>query len=258
MSNILVTDDGATRILTFNRANKRNALSLELREELAAGLHEAYADSAVRSVVISGGDTVFSTGNDLNETVKLTSAADYHRYNGLWRDITRLIEEGDKPVVAAIEGFCVTGGLELALACDLRIAGRGSSFGMTSVRVGSVAGTGGTQRLPRLVGKANALDLILTARFIDADEAFRMGLVNKVVETGSALQAACEIGAAMAKMAPLALKWSKEAVHRGLQNDLETGLELEAGFTILAASTQDRKEGMTAFLEKRPAVFRGA
>ncbi|MGE3144131.1 MAG: enoyl-CoA hydratase/isomerase family protein [Pseudorhodoplanes sp.] len=258
MSNILIDNDGATRILTFNRANKRNALSLDLRNELAQGLRDAYAEAGVRSVVISGGNALFSTGNDMNETVKLTSAADYHAYNALWREITHLIEQGDKPVIAAIEGYCMTGGLELALACDMRIAGKGATFGMTSAKVGSVAGTGGTQRLPRLIGKANALDMILTARFVEAEEAFRMGLVNRVVETGSALKSACEIGKTLSAMAPLALKWSKEAIHRGLDTDLDTGLELEAGFTILAASTQDRKEGMTAFLEKRAAVFRGA
>jgi len=185
------------------------------------------------------------------------SATDGTRYFKAWHRLTCALEALGKPVLAAIEGFCITGGCELALACDLRIAGAGASFAITSSRIGTVAGAGGTQRLPRLVGPANALALLFSAEPIDAAEAYRIGLVNRMVPAGEALAAAKALVGVYAERAPLGLAFAKRAVYRGLQMDLESGLEFETFLVTTIYGTADKQEGISAFLEKRKPSFTG-
>jgi enoyl-CoA hydratase/carnithine racemase len=161
-------------------------------------------------------------------------------------------------LIAAIEGFCITGGCELALACDLRVAGAGASFAITSSRIGTVAGAGGTQRLPRVIGPARALEMLFSADPVPAEEAYRIGLVNRLVPTGGALAAAKEWATTYAQRAPLSLAFVKRAVYRGLQMDLDSGLELETFLVTTIYGTADKQEGISAFLEKRAPSFQGA
>jgi len=162
-----------------------------------------------------------------------------------------------KPVIAAIEGFCMTGGLELALACDLRVGGRDSTYAITSSRIGTVAGAGGTQRLPRIVGEAYALEILFAADPISAEEAYRMGLINRLTDKGRALDEAKAMIDLYATRAPLSLALVKRAVRRGMQMDLASGLELETFLVSTIYGTEDKQEGISAFLEKRKANFKG-
>ncbi|TRZ51586.1 hypothetical protein D4S03_04920 [bacterium] len=162
-----------------------------------------------------------------------------------------------KPVIAAIEGFCFTGGCELALACDIRVAGEGATFAITSSRIGTVAGAGGTQRLPRIIGLANALDLLFSAEAIDAGQAYRIGLINRIVQHGQALDTALSMASIYAERAPLSLSFAKRAVYRGIQMDLASGIELERFIVTTIYCTGDKQEGISAFLEKRKPQFCG-
>jgi enoyl-CoA hydratase/carnithine racemase len=175
----------------------------------------------------------------------------------LWRRFHRTLEELSKPVIAAIEGFCLTGGFELTLACDLRIAGEGSSFGITSSKIGTVPGSGGTQRLPRIVGVSNALEMLFSGDPIDAAHAQRIGLINRLVPKGQALQAAKDLVGHYATRAPLSHKLMKRAVYAGMQMDQGSAIEYEAFIVTSIYQTRDRLEGINAFLEKRPARFEG-
>jgi enoyl-CoA hydratase/carnithine racemase len=174
-----------------------------------------------------------------------------------WHRLNSTLEKLVKPAIAAIEGFCMTGGCEMALACDLRVAGQGASFAITSSRIGTAAGAGGTQRLPRIVGMANALELMFSAEPIDAAEAHRIGLVNRLVLAGSAVNEAQAMVAVYEKHAPLSLALIKRAVHQGIQMDLASGLELETLLVTTIYGTEDKNEGISAFLEKREASFKG-
>ena len=248
---------GPARVIRFNRPDKRNALTFAMMDEVAGAIREADSEPSVRAVVITGGDTMFSSGGDLREALDLREPAQVRNAIQGWQRMHGAIEGSAKPVIAAVEGACLTGGCELALACDVRIAGEGSSFGITSSRIGTVPGAGGTQRLPRTVGLAQALYLMLAAQTIDAHEAWRIGLVHEVVGKGGALDKALELAETFAQRAPLSLALIKRAVRQGMQTDLATGLELESGLVTLAYSTADRREGVAAFLEKRKPVFKG-
>lgn len=254
---ILAERDGAASIITFNRADKRNAISMQMMDEITAALMAAEADSAARAVIITGGRSFFAAGADLNEALQISSAAQGIDYFKRWHRLTAAIEELAKPVIAAIEGFCITGGLELALACDVRIAAEGSSFAITSSKIGTVAGAGGTQRLPRIVGIAHALEILFAADPIDAREAYRIGLVNRLTPQGGALEAAKALVNTYAQRAPLSLALAKRAVRRGIQMDLASALEFETFLVTTIYGTQDRQEGISAFLEKRMPRFEG-
>lgn len=256
-STINVDVNGPAGVIRLERPEKLNALSVKMAAEVASALSVLEKNSSVRAVVLVGSDKSFSTGADLTEAVKIETPVEIFDYNRIWRDLTYRIEHLFKPVIAAISGYCLTGGLELALACDIRIAAQGSTFGITSTKIGSVAGAGGTQRLPRVVGRANAMELLLMSEFIDATEAHRIGLVNRVVPEGSALTSALEMVEVLASRGPLSLGWMKIAVRTGMNLDLESALDLEAALSAEAFGTNDKKEGMTAFLEKRPPVFSG-
>lgn len=249
--------EGAAFVITLDRPQKRNALSIAMVNEIIEAAQQAESNSEVRAVILTGGTSFFSAGADLNEAVAVEGPAESVAYFRNFHRLCRTLEELGKPVIAAIEGFCLTGGLELALACDIRVAAKGSTFGITSSRIGTVAGAGGTQRLPRLVGPANALDMLFSAEAIDAETAFRIGLINRLVETGAALTEAKRMVAVYETRAPLSLAFVKRAVHRGLQMDLASGLEFETFLTTATYGSEDRKEGIGAFLDKRPPRFEG-
>lgn len=254
---ILVARDGPCFVITLNRPQRRNAVSLLMMDEILAAAKSVESDATIGGIVLTGAAEFFSAGADLNEAQQVRSGEQGSRYFGAWHRLTRGLECLGKPVIAAIEGFCITGGCELALACDLRVAGAGASFAITSSRIGTVAGAGGTQRLPRLVGPARALEMLFSADPIQAEDAYRIGLVNRLVPAGEALAAAKEWTATYARRAPLSLGFVKRAVYRGLQMDLDSALEFETFLVTTIYGTADKQEGISAFLEKRTPSFRG-
>jgi len=249
--------EGAAFVITLERPERRNALSRQAVAEIIDAARRGEADAGARAVIVTGGLQYFSAGADLTEAIAVQpdAAADYFR--GFHR-LAETLETLQKPVLAAIEGFCFTGGLELALACDIRIGAEGSSYAITSARIGTVAGAGGTQRLPRVIGAARALEMLFAAEPIDAAEAWRIGLINRLVGKGDALAQAKRMADVYATRGPLSHAYVKRAVHRGLQMDLAAGLELEVELATKAYATQDKQEGISAFLEKRVAKFKGA
>ncbi|MDE0815652.1 MAG: enoyl-CoA hydratase-related protein [Alphaproteobacteria bacterium] len=258
MDDILLTEiRGPAAILTMNRPDKYNALSDDLLQAIGDKVRELDGDMAIRGIVLTGTDKYFSTGADLGSALKAQDLPSTHAMLSHFEHCNRAIERSRKPVIAAINGFCLTGGLEVALACDIRIAGSGSKFGVTSSKIGSVAGAGGTQRLPRAVGKEWAKDLLFSADFIDAETARDIGLISRVVEPGQVLATALARVDAYALRAPLSVWYAKIAVNSGMEMDLEPALEFERHLTAGLFTTEDRSEGMSAFLEKRDADFKG-
>lgn len=255
--NILVERDAAAFVIRINRAAKRNSLSKATIDEIDAAVRAADNDPAVRGIVITGDAKVFSSGADLTEALEVKSVADADAFFGRANRLCDRLEGLAKPVIAAIEGFCFTGGLELALACDIRIGARGSSYAITSARIGTVAGFGGTQRLPRIVGVGNACEMLFLADPIDADHAYRIGLINRLVEKGDSLAVAKELIAVFEKRGPLSLAFAKRAVHAGMQMDLRSGVAYEYSLVTAIYATDDKREGVSAFLEKRKAKFVG-
>jgi enoyl-CoA hydratase/carnithine racemase len=254
---VLVERREAAALLTLNRPEKHNALSLALLGRLQAILRELGEDAGVRVVILRGNERCFSTGMDLDDLAGVKGVGDTQRVLGLVRDANAAIERCPKPVIAAIAGWCLTGGLEMALACDVRVAAETARFGITSARIGTVAGAGGTQRLPRLIGPGRAKEMLFSAEPIDAAEALRIGLVNRVVPAGQELEAALEMARLWARRAPLSLWFAKSAVNVGLTMPLEAALHFEIGLTTQLFTTEDRAEGLRAFQERREAEFRG-
>jgi len=254
---IVVTRVGRAMVITLDRPERRNALSTRLVDNVVKALRAAEEDASIRGVVLAGSATAFSAGADLNEALKADTVKKSMMYVRNLRRITAGIEELSKPVVAAIRGYCLTGGLEVALACDYRVGAHSSQFAVTSARIGSVAGLGGTQRLPRLIGKSAAKDLLFTGRRVMAQEALSIGLVDVLVEDDLAVDRALSWIEQCAEQAPLAVWMVKIAVNSGIDLDLCTGLTLESLLTTLAFTTEDRAEGMRAVLEKRAPRFGG-
>lgn len=255
--NVKTEHDGAAFVITINRPDKRNALSLNTISEIQAAMRAADGDASVRGVILSGGEKFFSSGADLNEALQVKSVVDGDGFFGHANRLCALLESLTKPVVAAIEGFCVTGGLEIAMACDIRVGARGSSYAITSSRIGTVAGFGGTQRLPRLVGPSNALSLLFSAEPIDAENAYRTGLITTLVDKGQALTEAKRLITIYEKRGPISLAFAKRAVHHGMQMDLNAAIDYEFSLVTGIYSTDDKREGVSAFLEKREAKFTG-
>jgi enoyl-CoA hydratase/carnithine racemase len=247
----------AAFVIQLNRPDRRNAVSEQMMDDIMKACADAAGRTEVSAIVLTGGQEYFSAGADLNEAFKIKSAQEGRRYFSHWHRLNDMLEQSPKPVLAAIEGFCMTGGLELALAADLRIASESATFAITSSRIGTVAGAGGTQRLPRVVGLANALDILFAAEPIDSAEALRIGLINRRTATGGALEAALKIADHYATRAPLALAFVKRAVHRGMQMDLASAIEFETMLVTTVYGTADKAEGISAFLEKRSAQFKG-
>jgi enoyl-CoA hydratase/carnithine racemase len=254
---ILVERRDPVALVTLNRPEKHNALSLELLDRLGAVLGDLGADAAVRVVVIRGNERCFSTGMDLDDLQGVAGVGDTQRVLRRARAANAEIERCPKPVIAAIAGWCLTGGFELALACDVRVASETARFGVTSARIGTVAGMGGTQRLPRLVGPGRAKELLFSAEQIDAAEALRLGIVNRVVPAGREVDAAIGMAEVFAKRAPLSLWYAKMAVNVGMAMPLEAALDYEIGLTTQLFTTGDRAEGLRAFHERREAKFEG-
>jgi enoyl-CoA hydratase/carnithine racemase len=254
---VLIERHGTSAVLRMNRAEKQNALSRELFEAIDAALAGADEDPAVRGVVLTGNEKVFSTGGDLKEALAIRSVEDTRKWLDLFRRVNERIETIGKPVIAAIHGYCVTGGLEMALACDIRIAAVNAQFGITSARIGTVAGAGGTQRLARLVGPEWTKELLFSGDFIDADTALRIGLVSEVASVERVIARALERLEAYARRAPLSVAYAKAAVNRGLQMPLEAALAYERQLTTTLFTTADRLEGQSAFLDKRAPNFKG-
>ena len=221
MSQLLLTERrGPAAILTFNRPDKHNALSSELLKELELALEALDGDEQVRGIVLTGNDKAFSTGADLGGAVQTVGPLATARLLAFFSRTNDMIEALSKPVVAAINGYCLTGGLEVALACDIRVAGSGAKFGITSSKIGSVAGAGGTQRLPRVVGMEWAKEILFSADFYDADTALRIGLVSEVVAPERVVDRAVERIERYAERAPLSVWYAKKAVNVGMQMEL--------------------------------------
>ena len=254
---ILVERDAAACVIRINRPEKRNSLSKMTIDEIGAAVRAADGDATVRGIILTGDEKFFSSGADLNEALQVKSVTDGADFFGRANRLCELLETLSKPVIAAIEGYCFTGGLEVALACDIRIGGRGSSYAITSSRIGTVAGFGGTQRLPRLVGPGHACEMLFLADPIDAEHAFRIGLINRLVEKGAALKEAKGMIAVFEKRGPISLAFAKRAVHTGLQMDLRSGVDFEFSLVTAIYGTDDKREGVSAFLEKREAKFTG-
>lgn len=255
--NIRVEPEGPAFVITINRPDKRNALSLNTMVEIDHAMSLANADATVRAIILTGGDKFFSSGADLNEALEVKSVMDGDAFFGRANRLCALLESLDKPVIAAIEGFCITGGLELAMACDIRVGAQGASFAITSSRIGTVAGFGGTQRLPRLVGPGNAMDMLFSAEPIDADNAYRTGLLTRLVGKGEALTEAKRLAAIYEKRGPISLAFAKRAVQQGMQMDLASAVAYEYSLVTGIYGTEDKREGVSAFLEKREAKFTG-
>jgi len=248
--------DGVATI-TLNRPEVHNAMNDLMRRELKRCFESVADDDDVRVVVVTGaGAKAFSAGADIREFVEPQAPT---RFRDARRrvDFRAAMDRCPQPIIAAIGGFAFGGGLELALACDMRIAAANATLGLTEVNLAIIPGGGGTQRLPRIVGRGKALEMILTGARIPADEALRIGLVERVVPEGQALAAATEVARTLAARAPVALRYAKEAVVKGLELPLADGLRLETDLSTLLRTTEDRVEGAKAFLEKRPPRWTG-
>jgi len=257
MSEVRLEKQNGLAIITINRPEVYNALNMPSLERLSSLADELNHDRETRVVIITGaGEKAFCSGADLKERRTLTEDQ-VRRYIFLIRETFTKIERIPMPVIAAINGLALGGGTELALACDLRIAAETAQMGLTETSLGIIPGAGGTQRLPRLIGKAKAKELIFTAKKITAREAENLGLVNRVVEKGNALQEAIALAEEIAQNAPLALAQAKLAIDRGTETDLMTGLVLETKAYETLIPTKDRLEGLQAFKEKRKPRYIG-
>ncbi len=253
---ILVERRERVAIITINRPEKRNALNIQTRAEGAAILDELRDDESIRVVIFTGaGDKAFIAGADIGEFAGRTALQ--QRAIMLERGLFNAIDTFPKPVIAMVNGYCLGGGCELALACDIRIASETASFGQPEINLGIIPGGGGTQRLPRLVGEGKAMEMILTGEIINAQEAFRCGLVNQVVPTDHLAARTMEIANRIAEKSPIALRLAKEAVKLASRSNLDEGLRREVDLFALCFSSEDKDEGVKAFLEKRKADFKG-
>jgi enoyl-CoA hydratase len=253
---LLVEQRERVAIITINRPDKRNALNIKTREEGAAALDELRADDGVRVVVITGaGDKAFIAGADIGEFAGRTAITQRDVMTG--RSLFTAIDTFPKPVIAMINGYCLGGGCELAMACDLRIASERASFGQPEINLGIIPGGGGTQRLTHLVGEGKAMELILTGEIIDAQVAHSIGLVNMVVPHEELAAKTLELANRIAEKSPVALRLAKEAVKTAARSTLDEGLRREIDLFALCFSSADKDEGVTAFLEKRKPEFKG-
>jgi enoyl-CoA hydratase len=224
---------------------------------LRAAFEDARDDAAVRGAILTGaGDKAFIAGADISELAHVT-AVEAEKSSSYGQAVLNLIENLGKPVIAAVNGFALGGGCETAMACTIRVASENAKFGQPEVKLGLIPGGGGTQRLPRLIGKGRALQIILSGEMISAQEAFRIGLVNEVVPAAELITRAEAILKRIFSNAPVAVKYSLEAVNKGMETSQAEGLSLEASLFGLCAGTEDKKEGTQAFLQKRPPQFQG-
>jgi enoyl-CoA hydratase len=254
VSLVQVERDGAIAVVLLNRPDALNALSDELMDELVSALEELDRDGAVRAIVLGGSERAFAAGADIGELAQVSAIELYYQrrierwdaIRGLWT-----------PLVAAVSGFCLGGGCELAMACDLIVASESAEFGQPETGLGIIPGAGGTQLLTRAVGKALAMDVILSGRRLSAGEALAAGLVSRVVAKEAWLDEAKRVARAIAEKGPVATRLAKESVDRAFESTLATGLEAERRALYLAFASEEAKEGLTAFTEKRKPEFGG-
>jgi enoyl-CoA hydratase/carnithine racemase len=257
LQNVLYEKKGPIAYVTINRPKVLNALNKQTIIELNEAFEDARGDSSVRAAILTGaGDKAFAAGADISELASKT-AVEAEEDTRFGQGVTNLIENLGKPVAAAVNGFALGGGCELAMACTFRIAAESAKFGQPEVKLGVMPGYGGSQRLPRLVGKGRATQIILSGEIIAAQEAHRIGLVNEVVPNANLIARAEEILNQIIANAPLAVRYSLEAVNKGLETSLAEGLFLEASLFALCVGTEDKTEGTSAFLAKRAPQFRG-
>ncbi len=255
MSNILTEIKDHVAVLKINRPQALNALNDEVLRDLGAAFNEAENNDDIYVIIITGEGKAFVAGADIAQ-MKDFNAVQGKNFGVCGNNVFLAIENSPKPVIAAINGFALGGGNELALACDMRIASSKAKFGQPEVGLGITPGFGGTQRLPRAVGAAKAMELILTGKTIKADEALAIGLVNKVVEPEALMDEALALANAICANAQIAVRQSKACINRGLQTDIVTGISFEAEAFGLCFATEDQKEGMSAFVEKREKNFK--
>jgi len=254
---LLIESAGGVCTITLNRPGSMNSLNLRIVEALAEAVAALRFDRSVRVAVITGaGEKAFCSGADLKERATLPPDQ-VRRFIATIRDTFTAIEALPQPVIAAVNGVALGGGTELALACDLRIASDRATLGLTEVKLAIIPGAGGTQRLPRLIGKGRAMELILTGRSIGAAEALAIGLVNRVAPAGGLMEAVRKLAGEMLSAGPVALQQAKLAINQGYETDLATGLKLETAAYEAVIPTRDRAEGLAAFAEKRKPVYKG-
>ena len=257
LANVLYETKGAIAYVTVNRPKVLNALNTPTWSDLRRAFEHARDDAAVRGVILTGaGDKAFIAGADISELAQVT-AFEAEQSSRFGQEVLDLIENLGKPVIAAVNGFALGGGCETAMACTMRLAVETAKFGQPEVALGLIPGGGGTQRLPRLVGKGRALQLILSGDMISAQEAYRIGLVNEIVPAADLIARAEAILTKIASNAPIAVKFALEAANKGMDTSQGEGLLLEASYFGLCAATEDKKEGTSAFLEKRAPQFHG-
>jgi enoyl-CoA hydratase len=252
--NIILRTEGRVGVVQLNRPQALNALNGALMEELIAALQSCDGDEAIGCMVITGSEKAFAAGADIKQMAQATVVEMLDSpFIGYWDSLARIA----KPVVAAVSGWCLGGGCELAMACDLIVAAESAVFGQPEINLGIIPGAGGTQRLTRAVGKSLAMDMVLTGRRISAQEALAAGLVARVLPSEGFLEAALAVAAEIGGKSPLALRMAKEAVNHAYELPLAEGVHLERRLFNMLFATEDQKEGMAAFVEKRAAVWKG-
>lgn len=253
---ITIDKRGGVAVLTINRPDKLNALNMKVHEEGVAALGELKADASVRVVVLTGsGEKAFIAGADISEFVEATPVSQRDLFHE--RTLFNTIDTFPKPVIAMINGFCLGGGNELALACDIRVASEKSKFSQPEINLGIMPGGGGTQRLARLIGEGRAMEMCLAGDMIDAETAHRFGLLNHVFPAERLEEETMKLANKIAEKAPIALQLTKEAVKFASRSNLDEGLRREVDLFAICFSTEDKKEGVSAFLEKRKPEFKG-
>jgi enoyl-CoA hydratase len=255
---ILEKKEGIAKVI-INRPEARNALNIEMRKELLQAIEDVKNDNTVTVVILTGaGEKAFVAGADIADFGRMSSLEMLEFcYTLGGQKLMREVEDLDKPVIAAVNGFALGGGCELAMACDIRIASENARFGQTEINIGIIPGGGGTQRLPRLIGMGRAKEMVYTGGIIDAKEAERIGLVNRVVPPDKLEETVMELARKIASKSLLILKYAKRAMNRGMKTDLDSGLAYETQIVSLCFATEDKKEGIKAFLEKRKPEFTG-
>jgi enoyl-CoA hydratase/carnithine racemase len=257
LENVVYDKKGPIAYVTLNRPKVMNALNKATINELRAAFEDARNDLAIHGVILTGaGEKAFAAGADIAEIANNT-AVEAEEATRRGQALTDLIENLGKPVIAAVNGFALGGGCELAMACTIRIAAESAKFGQPEVKLGVMPGYGGTQRMPRLVGKGRALKIILTGDIIDAAEAYRIGLVDEVVQSAQLIERSETVLNKIIANAPLSVKYALEAVNKGTETSVAEGLLIEASLFAVCASTDDKREGTSAFLEKRAPQFQG-
>ncbi len=255
---IVYQKENGLAIITFNRPQVRNAVNYRAIDESLDAASGADTDDSVRVLILTGtGDKAFVAGADIEELRARNTLTELGKRSAQRRVLANLLETMAKPTIAAINGFAVGTGLELALACTIRIASSNAKFGQPEINLGIMPGNGGTQRLPRLVGEGRAMEMILTGDLIDAQEAYRIGLVNHVVPQTELMSYVKELAAKLAAKSPLAMKLAKNAIHAGLNMSLNEGIEYENKLFAILCGSQDKQEGVSAFMEKRQPDFEG-